>query len=36
MVAAFVAIHYYVPAGQSKISNPNVAVMTVEENVPWL
>lgn len=33
---AVIAIHYYIPAGQTKVPNPNMAVMTVEENVPWL
>lgn len=35
-VGAFVCIHYYITAGQTKVPNPNVAVMTMEENVSWL
>lgn len=33
---AFMAIHYYISAGQTKVPNPNMAVMIVEENVPGL
>lgn len=30
------AISYNVPAGQTKVPDPNMAVMAVEENVPRL
>lgn len=33
---AFVAIHYYISAGQAKVPNTNIGVMTIKENVPWL
>lgn len=33
---AFMALHYHVPAGQTKVPDPNEAVMTMEENVSWL
>lgn len=33
---AFMALHYYIPAGQAKVPNSNMAVVTEEENVPGL
>lgn len=35
-VGVFLCIHNYIAAGQTEVPNPNMAVMTVEENVSWL
>lgn len=33
---AFESIRYDVPAGQTKVPNPNMTIMAVKKNVPWL
>lgn len=32
----FLFVHYYILAGQTKVPDPNVTVITMKEDVPWL